>query len=189
MDHLQRGWEIVRADILAWVLLFAVFSAAVTLTGGLGMLLLPNLMRVVRDAIDQGRTPDPGGLLKFDDVSDEIVVMLLKLVADGVGSLLCGVGALVTQVLFFWAPLIAVERRYGAVEAMKASLAHASGAIGSIVWFSLLLFGFNVLGLLTCCVGLYLTAPISMVATWLYWIDHREAVYAAADAKGVPRRA
>lgn len=187
MAGLDRAWQIVRADAFAWMLVTTLFLFVVVATGGLGFLLYTNLLRAAGRAIDNGAPPEIGDLFRFDGVSDEFVTLLIKLIADSFGLSLCLIGVLVTHVLTFWLPHLAIEGQYDPVAAVRASYAHATIDPGEIFSFNAKLSLLNTFGLLCCCVGLLITLPITLVAMELHWREQREAVYAAADAAGVPR--
>jgi uncharacterized membrane protein len=189
MAELDRAWSIVREDLFAWVLLTTLFLVIVVASGGLGFLLYGNLLRAAGRAIDARAPPEIGHLFEFSDVGDEIVTILIKLLADSLGITVCLIGVLVTHVLTFWLPHLAIEGRYDPVAATRACFAHTSKDPSAIFAFNAELSLLNSFGLLCCCVGLLLTLPITLVAMDLHWREHRDEVYAAADAAGVPRLA
>jgi len=112
MDHFSSGWATVKQDIVPWLILYVVFSVVMSFTGGLAIILLPNVFRASRKALATGASPEIGDLFNFDYLTDDLVGMLLKGIADMIGSMLCGIGAIATGVLFFWVPLLATENRY-----------------------------------------------------------------------------
>lgn len=188
MEHYTEAWETVKQDLVPWIILYVVFSVVLSFTGGLGILLMPNLFRTVRKALAQGTAPEVGDLFNFDYLTDDLVGMLLKSIADFIGSLACGVGAIVTGVLFFWVPLIATENRYDGMGLMKASLAHAKGEFGAILVFLIIAMVVNFIGVMLCCIGIFVTAPVTFVAMVKFYEAHRDNILAAADAAGVPTK-
>jgi hypothetical protein len=189
MEHLSAAWPIVRADLVAWAAVLGVFCLLALATSGLALLLYPNLVRLAAQAVERGEAPAVEGLFRFDATGDGLATMLLRLMADVAGLALCCVGASISNLLFFWAPHVAVEGRYAPLEAMRASLAYALRAPGRLSLFIFALAVVNTLGLLACGVGLLISLPLSVVASALFWAEEREAVYAAAAAAGVPARA
>ncbi len=189
MDHFKESWEIIKPDLVPWVVLFLVFSILNSFTGGLAVLLIPNLYRTCRDALREQRAPEIGDLFNFDEVGDDIVTMVLQYIANMVGALFCGIGALVTGVLFFWAPMLAAEGEFAPVDAMKASMAHAKANFGEIFMFLLVGMILNFVGVLVCCVGILVTVPVTFVAMWRFFEQHKAAIMAAADAEGLARKA
>ncbi len=189
MEHFSNGWATVRQDIVPWLILYVVFSVVMSFTGGLGIILLPNMFRATRKALAGGTAPEVGDVFNFDNLTDDLVGMLLKGIADCAGSLACGVGAIATSVLFFWVPLLATENRYDGMGLMKASFAHAKGNFGEILIFLLVAMVVNFLGVLACCIGIFITAPVTLVAMAHFYEANREAILAAADGAGVEAKA
>ena len=189
MEHFTNGWETVKQDLVPWLILYVVFSVVISATGGLGLILLPNVFRATRKSLAEGGAPEIGDLFNFDNLTDDLVGMLLKSVADMIGSMLCGIGAIATGVLFFWVPLLATENRYDGPGLMKASFAHAKGNFGEIFVFVLIAMVVNFIGLLLCCIGLFVTAPVTLVATALFYETNRDAILAAAEEAGVEAKA
>ena len=68
---------------------------------------------------------------------------------------------------------------------MKASLAHAKANFGEILIFLLIAMVLNFVGLLLCCIGIFITVPVTLVATVHYYEANRDEILAAADAAGV----
>ena len=189
MEHFKNAWETVKQDLVPWIILYVVFSVVMSATGGLGLILLPNVFRVTRKSLAGGVAPEIGDLFNFDFLTDDLVGMLLKSIADMIGAMFCGIGAIATGVLFFWVPLLATENRYDGPGLMKASMAHAKGSFGDIFVFMLIAMVVNCLGLLVCCIGIFVTVPVTLVATVLFYEANRDAILAAADAAGVEVKA
>ncbi len=99
MEHYSSGWATVKEDIVPWLTLYIVFSVVMSFTGGLGFILLPNLFRACRKALAEGTSPEIGDMFNFDHLTDDLVGMLLKSVADFVGTLACGIGAIATSLV------------------------------------------------------------------------------------------
>jgi len=189
MEHFSSGWATVKEDIVPWLTLYVVFTVLLLFTGGLGIILLPNMFRAARKALAEGTAPEIGDLFNFDNLTDDLVGMMLKGIADFCGSLACGVGAIFTSVLFFWVPLLATENRYDGVGLLKASLAHSKGNFGEILVFLIVAIIVNFVGFLMCCVGIFLTAPVTFVAMVHFYEANRDAILAAADEAGVETKA
>ena len=190
MDHFSSAWAVVKENLSAWIIFGLVYSLAVSITGGLAALLItPNVFRATRNALQQNRGPEIGELFNFDHVGDDIMAMLLYGVAIGIGSVACGVGALAAAVLFFWVPMLAADGHFGAMESMKASMAHAKGAIGPIVIFTLIAYALNSVASLLCFLPILVTLPISIVAMWQYYQLEQGAIHQAAAQAGVPTKA
>lgn len=185
MEHFSSGWNVVKENLVGWVIFSVVFMLVVSFTFGLGVVLVPNAMRCVRDAIDSSSAPEIGGLFNFDNITDDAIGMIISMVANMVGSMLAGIGAIITGVLFFWiAPLLADKRVAGA-ESWKASLAHTKGNFVDILIFTLVASVVNMVGSLACGLGLLVTIPVTLAATWLFYADQRDQILQLAQQDGV----
>jgi uncharacterized membrane protein len=190
MDYFKQGWEIVKPNIGPWIILVIVLGAVSSVTGGLGMLILmPNAYRVVRKARAENAGPELGGLFNFDRIGDDLVAMLLQMVANMVGMLICCVGMIATGVLFSWVPFLLAEDRYKGMASLKASMAHAKQNFGKIIVFMLIAMVVNTIGMLVCYVGLFVTMPVTLVAQWLFYEANRDEILRAAQEAGVENEA
>ena len=75
-----------------------------------------------------------------------------------------------------------VDKELGPVEALKKSFAITKGATWDLFIFGLLLVGINLLGVLSLLVGLFVTIPITMVATAYVY----RRLLEKAEVAGVP---
>ena len=189
MDHYKESWELIKGDLVPWIVLLFVFSLINSFTGGFGVFLLPNLFRATRNALNEQRAPEIGELFEFGEISDDIVTIVLQYIANMVGVMLCIVGVFATMTLFFWAPMLAAEGELAPMDAMKASFAHAKANFGEIFIFLLMGSLINMAGLMVCCVGIFITIPVTFVAGWRFFESQKEAIMAAADAEGLARKA
>ena len=87
----------------------------------------------------------------------------LKLLGPTVGVVAAVVLAVLVMIRFYSFPYVMVDRDCGPVEALTGSYEITRGHVGSL--FALALFSgmIFVSGALTCCVGLVVTAPLSML--------------------------
>ena len=184
VEHFTSGWEIVKPNLVPWLLTGLVLMMLMSL--GVGMFLLPNFYRVTRKAIDNNAPPDVGGLFEFDNIADDIIAMLLYSVAITVGLFVCVVGALVTGVLFFWVPMIAAEGHYAPMDMMKASLAHAKANFVPILVFLIVASLINNIAASLCMLPVLLSAPVTLVAAWRAYESNRDAIHQAAREQGIP---
>ena len=187
MDHFKTAWPVVKENLVGWVILGAVFSVLASF--GVGIFLLPNLFRASAKAIEQNTAPDMADLFNFDNIGDDIVAMLLYGAAQFVGSLLCGVGAIVTGVLFIWVPMLAARGHFAPVEAMKASLAHAKGNFAPIIIFLIISSVINSVAVFLCVIPVFVTLPVTIVAMWQFFGAEESNIHQAAAAESIPTKA
>ncbi len=185
MEHFASGWDAIKDNLVGWVLFCVVFMVLISVTLGLGIFLLPNSMRCVRDAIDSGGAPDIGGLFNFDQIAEDVVGMIISLGANLIGSLFAGVGAIITGVLFFWIPPLLADGRVSGAESWKASLAHSKGHFADILIFVLVASAINFIGAMFCGLGLLITVPVTKAATWLFYAEQRDQILELARRDGV----
>lgn len=186
MEHFSAAWEDIKDNLVGWILYVLVFGVVNSFTGGLAALvLLPNVLRGTRDALHGGVAPDIGGMFNFDKVGDDVVAMLIQGVGIAIGSLACGIGALVAAVLFIWIPFIAAEGKFAPADSWKVSLAHAKGSAVDIIVFLLIAGVVNMVGSLLCGVGLLVTIPVTLAAQWKFFEANRDQIYALASQEGV----
>lgn len=189
MDHYKESWELIKGDLVPWIVLLFVFSMVNSFTGGLGMFLLPNLFRAVRNALAEQRSPEIGELFEFDAITDDVVTVILQNIANMIGMMVCCVGIFATMVLFFFAPMMAADGDLAPMDIMKGSMAFAKANFGEIFTFILVGALVNFAGALLCGIGTFVTIPVTFVASWRFYEMHKEAILAAADAEGLPRKA
>jgi uncharacterized membrane protein len=185
-DHFKSGWQVVKNGLVGWIIFGIVLM--VLMSFGVGIFFMPNAYRAIRNAAQAQSAPEIGALFNFDHIVEDAVAMIVYTVAIWIGSLLCGVGAIAAMLLLFWLPMLAAEGRYAAIDAAKASLAHAKANIGAIVVFLLIAWLINMGGAMVCYVGVLVTFPVTMAAQWLFYSQHRDAILAAANAAGVPTK-
>ena len=185
MDYFSKGWDIVKDDFLAWIILFVVYSAIVSFTFGLGGILSINLWRSTKAAIEGKTAPVVGDLFKFDRIVDDIILLVLIVIAMCVGALVCCIGYVFAAILFFWAPLLLADGNFSPINAMKASWGHAKGEMVAVLIFLVLVAVTSTLGALFCGVGIYLALPVIYAAQWSFFMDHRDEIYRLAEASGL----
>lgn len=84
--------------------------------------------------------------------------------------LLIGVSAsglllLIIQILFFSYPFIIVEKDAPVIEAIQQSYQITKGNLGTMILYFLTAAGINLLGILACCIGVLITAPLTLIAS------------------------
>ncbi len=187
-DHFKAAWPIVKANLVGWIIFILVFGIFNSFTGGLGVILMPNAYRAVRNAIVRQEGPSIGDLFNFDNFMDDLVAVIVWVGGISLGSLLCFVGAPVVALLLFWMPMLAAEGKFAAFDAAKASLAHAKSNIGAIIMFYIAAMIVVFLAALCCYLPIFLAAPMVFVAHWLFYESQRDAIMAAAQAAGIPTK-
>ena len=88
---------------------------------------------------------------------------LLVGLATAAGVFLCGVGVVVTSVIFAFSPLLVVQGA-GYQQALGRSKDLVMAHLGDVVVLWLVLLVVNLAGALACGVGLFVSLPVSMLA-------------------------
>lgn len=184
MQRFLDAWETIRERPLPWVVITGTWSVLSVLTSGLGLVLMPNLWRAMQRGVDSGNGPVWTELFNFESLTDDLLTMLMWLVAVTLGALVGVVVVLAPAIVLFWMPLLAMSGRYEGIEAAKASFSHTKRNFGDVALFVLLVVAGNALGAVTC-VGWLLTVPVTMLATLTYFRAEEAAIGDAADADGV----
>jgi hypothetical protein len=85
------------------------------------------------------------------------------------GFILLIIPGFIFAIMFqFWSCLM-LDQRLGPVEALKRSRSITRGVKWKLFAFALLMWAINLLGTLACCIGLFATLPLTLVATvWVY---------------------
>lgn len=187
MEPYKNAWEIVKLNIGAWVILGLVYLVVASV--GVGIFLMPNLMRATRNALEKNQAPEMGELFNFDHIAEDFMAMLFYSVAIFVGSLACGVGAYVAAVLFIWVPMLAAEGRFEPMDAMKVSMAHAKTMIAPIAIFLIIGSLINSVGATLCVVPMLVTLPMFFIAMWKFYRENEAAIFQAANEAGISPKA
>jgi uncharacterized membrane protein len=94
---------------------------------------------------------------------------LLVALGTWFGLLFCIVPGIFLMICWLFTGMAILDRGMGPVEAMGHSWNLSRGHRWDLLLFLLLLLGVNILGLLACCVGVFVTSAMSYLAwAWVY---------------------
>ncbi|MFD6141684.1 hypothetical protein [Promicromonospora sp. NPDC060271] len=105
-----------------------------------------------------------GNLFKINSYGMVILTALLLLVANFVGLLLCGLGAIALAIFAPFTYHHVVDKGLGAWTALTSSFRLVGKNFGAVFLLELALLGINILGSIPCGLGLFITLPLSIVA-------------------------
>ena len=94
-----------------------------------------------------------------------ILASIIKSVIVIVGFILLIVPGVIFSIKLQFAEYLIVDKKFDAIDALKGSWEMTKGVKTNLFIFSILLGLINILGLLCLVVGLFVTIPLSMVAT------------------------
>ncbi len=186
LDHFKAAWPIVKENLVGWIIYGVVLS--IVLSFGVGVFLMPNAYRGVRNAIARQESPSIGDLFNFDNIASDIIHIVVFAVAVSIGNVLCVIPGIALAFLLFWMPFLAADNKFAAVDAAKASLAHAKSNIVPIILFLIVASILNQIAAFLCVIPVLVTVPLTIVAGWLYYSAERDNIMAAAQAAGIPTK-
>lgn len=128
-------------------------------------------------AVTRGTAPSLGMLVQGSNLGTYVGTVLLIAVASAVGYLLCILPGL--AVLFFtaYAPLIALDKGLGPVDAIRRSVELVRENVGQVFVVMLLAYAVYFVGSLACYVGLVVSIPVALVMiTYSYRVLEREPI-------------
>ena len=159
------GWEMVKADLGNFVLLALVFSL---LSGMVPMVIQGPLFAgfhiyCMKKMFD--RRAEFADLFKgFNYFVPTLVASLLISLFVALGTLLCIIPGLVVAAMYKFTYLFIFDKRMDFWPAMQASHAVVKNDYVGFTLFLVLLGLINLLGVLCCIVGVFITIPLSVAA-------------------------
>ncbi|MDF2966812.1 MAG: hypothetical protein K0Q93_590 [Nocardioidaceae bacterium] len=144
-------WSLLTAAIFGFV--FVVFSAVMQAGIARGVL-----------AITHGHRLELATMFRFENIVTVIVAGLLVGVATAIGLLLCVLPGLIVAFFSQFYVWFIVDKRLGAVDAIKASFRLVNSNIGAMVLFFLATLLAYIVGALLCGIGLLAAIPVIYIA-------------------------
>ena len=159
------GWEMVKADLVTFALLAIVFSL---LSGMVPVIIQGALMAgfhifCIKKMFN--RQAEFADLFKgFNYFVPTLVASLLISLFVFLGTLACLIPGLVVAAMYKFTYLFILDKRMDFWPAMQASHAVVKNDYLGFSLFLVVLFLINLLGLLCCIVGVFVTVPLSIAA-------------------------
>ena len=166
---LSSSFEIFKKNPLTYVLAWLILAIVNAATFGIliGPLIVGYFRMVKIDAA--GGKASISDLFKgFDSLSPGLVAGIVSLVVIGVGSMLCVLPGLVAAPLLPLSLYLVAEGEEDGINAIKRAWHAMSAHIVEAVVYMLILSIIAFAGVLMCCVGLFVTVPISFIGQ--YWL-------------------
>lgn len=173
--HYKQALDIFQKDPVPWVLLYGAQLVISVFTFGLGTLLVPNVMRATRDALDNETAPDLGALFQFDDFLEDAIAAGGLLVVTMVGSSIVGPLSTLLAMLLSYAPPAVTEKHVGGLDALQLSANYVIKDPVPVILHGLSGMVLNLPGL-CCFFPLFVTLPITGIAHWLLYQQVRDGV-------------
>ena len=164
-NWIRAGWEMVKADLGNFVLLALVFSL---LSGMVPIIIQGPLIAGFHIYCMKkmfGRPADFADLFKgFNYFVPALVASLLISLFTALGTLLCIIPGLVVAAMYKFTYLFMFDKRMDFWPAMQASHAVVKNDYLGFTLFLVVLGLINLLGVLCCIVGVFVTIPLSIAA-------------------------
>lgn len=173
------AWAAVVAVLFAIGLVYVVVNYGLPLMGddgfyvGFGLSSVLGILVLLVSALTQafvvngsvrelnGQKPTIGDIFSVPNMGGAIGAALLMALASGLASICFVIPGLIVVFFFQWAIFFAVDRGMDPISAIKASSSLSMNNVGPVLLTMLIVFGLNVAGYLTCCIGLFVTVPLA----------------------------
>jgi uncharacterized membrane protein len=183
-DYIKGGLDIVKANLVPSIVLPVLMC--VPLVGLAGPIFIVNYMAAVKAAKHEGKPMEIGLFFNFENAVDKWVGLFLCGLLTQIGMMLLFIpGLIVAGVTFFTAPILADKPGTPFMSAIKASVAFGKANLVPMILVALVLGIFQMLGVIACFVGMFITMPVAVAGAYLAYEDHKSAVEAAAATDGV----
>jgi uncharacterized membrane protein len=130
-----------------------------------GLILGMITTKISLDIVDHGQAD----LSRLGDLAGIFVPYLIGKILYGVivlvGLVLLIVPGLIASYMFLYVGYLIIDRKIGAIEALKESRAITDGVKWDLFLFSLLVGLINIVGVLCLLVGLFVTIPVTLMAS------------------------
>jgi len=159
---IKDSWEAIKR----WPVPILVGSFVILLVNGVAQSLLTGHaiggIATLGYKAFRGEEPEIGDVFKpFEKFVDYLLVFLCTLA----GVIACFIGYLVTWILFMFAPMAiaykGVDWKTALIESKDLVLAN----LGDVILLFLAVIGINMIGMLLCVVGLFVTVPLTYLMT------------------------
>lgn len=113
--------------------------------------------------VTRGTTPTVRSVFSTTNLGRYVVTSVVLGLVVAAGSMLCMIPGLIAAVAFVYAPLIALDKGTGAIDALGRSYELVRPNLGQTLLTLLLSYGILYVGAMLCYVGLVVTMPISIL--------------------------
>ena len=187
MQHLQRAWEIVGPHAWNWVVVTIFFLYLLSV--GIGLLFVPNMVRIARKAADEGTPPNLSDLFCFDSFAEDALVVIVQKILILTGLCLCLIGSPILALMLYWAVHLAADEAYAPIDCVKAAFLYGkSNFLHTFVNVVVIHMVVYLAIFFTCGVGVLLGLPILTVALERFYRSELPTIHAVADAHGMVRK-
>ena len=121
---------------------------------------------VIRAAlgVTRGETPSVSQLTETDNIANYILTVILVGIGLFIGFILCIIPGIIWLIFTAYAPIAALDKGLGPVDAITASINWVKERFGAVFLILLVSYIVYIVGLCLCGVGLLVSAPVALVA-------------------------
>ena len=114
--------------------------------------------------VTKGTQPEVSMLTDTTNMGSFILTILLVGLGAFVGYLLCVIPGIIWLIFTAYAPIIALDKGVGPVDAIKQSIDWVKDNFGKVFLILLVAYLVYYVGILLCCIGVLATGPIALIA-------------------------
>jgi hypothetical protein len=114
--------------------------------------------------VTKGQPPSVSQLTETGNIANYILTVILVGVGLFIGLILCVIPGIIWFVLTAYAPIVALDKGVGPVEAITMSINWVKERPGPVLGILIIAYLIYLVGFCFFCVGLLVTAPVALVA-------------------------
>jgi len=166
-DFIGQAWELVKPHWLplaAMALIAAVIASVPGAMFIIGGAMYVGINRAILGML-AGKTPDIGMMFSgFDRFGQAFLAHLVVMIAVSIGFMLCIVPGIILALMWMFVSLVLAETQLDFWESMQASADLTAGYRWPLFCLMLASIVVALLGLIVCCVGIFVAQPVIMTA-------------------------
>lgn len=148
------------------------FSGVYSLWGIVGLVVTTIVGYLIQAAMiggalheTSGTKPAIGSFFQFANVGAIVLASFLVGVLSTVGLVLLIIPGIIVAFLTWWTLQFVIDQNQDAITAIKSSFRAISSNWGTLLLLALALVGLNILGAIPCGLGLFVTVPMTIIAS------------------------
>lgn len=115
-------------------------------------------------AVTRGEEPSVDHLTKTDNIANYILTVILVGIGFFVGFVLCIIPGIIWLIFTAYAPIVAIDKGVGPVEAIQQSINWVKNDFGRVFVILLVAYIVYIAGACLCGVGLLVSVPVGLMA-------------------------
>lgn len=155
-SSIQFGVTMAKQPLLDLVLYVVIFIVNTIVSMG--------LIRISLEFVD-GKKPQFSDLFHTKNLVNFILVSLIRGVITLIGFILLIIPGIIFSIRLQYVTYLIIDKNLPPVDAVKKSWDMTKGNVWNLFFLGILLFLINVLGAILLLVGLFVTVPLTMLAT------------------------